>query len=187
MRKPVWRVSSPLCLYSCSTLSLTPRTPPRPCWSLRAPVSCILGTLTCRTQKVGILFVRWSSFVDFSSNRYGNNGLAFTLDVSLDSLPADEGDEEFSDDQLLRLPPVGPPSWDSNVVCIQPTRNHSRPEGHEESEEKQHNGNNVSSDSILSNTVQYYFPPLCYIFINTFFLRVIPTSSPQQLKLKAHL
>ncbi|TNN78424.1 Tax1-binding protein 1 B [Liparis tanakae] len=27
----------------------------------------------------------------------------------------DEEDEEFSDDQLLRLPPVGPPSWDSNV------------------------------------------------------------------------
>ncbi|XP_041799017.1 tax1-binding protein 1 homolog B [Chelmon rostratus] len=53
----------------------------------------------------------------------------------------DEGDEEFSDDQLLRLPPVGPPSWDSNVVCIQPTRNHSRPEGHEESEEKQNNTN----------------------------------------------
>lgn len=54
----------------------------------------------------------------------------------------DEGDEEFSDDQLLRLPPVGPPSWDSNVVCIQPTRNHSRPEGHEsESEEKQNNNN----------------------------------------------
>lgn len=58
------------------------------------------------------------------------------------SLPADEADEEFSDDQLLRLPPVGPPSWDSNVVCIQPTRNHSRPEGPEESEEKQNN--NVS-------------------------------------------
>uniref|UniRef100_A0A3P8V2Z7 Tax1 (human T-cell leukemia virus type I) binding protein 1b n=1 Tax=Cynoglossus semilaevis TaxID=244447 RepID=A0A3P8V2Z7_CYNSE len=45
--------------------------------------------------------------------------------------------EEFSEEQLLRLPPVGPPSWDSNVVCIQPTRNQSRPEGHEESEEKQ--------------------------------------------------
>ncbi|XP_060906771.1 tax1-binding protein 1 homolog B isoform X1 [Labrus mixtus] len=53
----------------------------------------------------------------------------------------DEEDEEFSDDQLLRLPPVGPPSWDSNVVCIQPTRNSSRPEGHEESEEKQNNNN----------------------------------------------
>lgn len=53
----------------------------------------------------------------------------------------DEGDEEFSDDQLLRLPPVGPPSWDSNVVCIQPTRNHSRPEGPDESEEKQNNNN----------------------------------------------
>ena len=59
------------------------------------------------------------------------------LNVNLNSPPADEADEEFSDDQLLRLPPVGPPSWDSNVVCIQPTRNHSRPEGHEETEEKQ--------------------------------------------------
>ncbi|KAF7669458.1 hypothetical protein LDENG_00186590 [Lucifuga dentata] len=57
----------------------------------------------------------------------------------------DEADEEFSDDQLLRLPPVGPPSWDSNVVCIQPTRNHSRPDGHEESEEQQNNNNNRST------------------------------------------
>uniref|UniRef100_H3DM51 Tax1 (human T-cell leukemia virus type I) binding protein 1b n=1 Tax=Tetraodon nigroviridis TaxID=99883 RepID=H3DM51_TETNG len=55
--------------------------------------------------------------------------------------PTDEEDEEFSDNQLLRLPPVGPPSWDSNVVCIQPTRNLSRPEGHEDSEEKQNNSN----------------------------------------------
>uniref|UniRef100_A0A3B4GCP9 Tax1-binding protein 1 homolog B-like n=1 Tax=Pundamilia nyererei TaxID=303518 RepID=A0A3B4GCP9_9CICH len=52
--------------------------------------------------------------------------------------------DEFSDDQPLRLPPVGPPSWDSNVVCIQPTRNHSRPEGHEESEEKQNNNPTVT-------------------------------------------
>ncbi|XP_062254547.1 tax1-binding protein 1 homolog B [Platichthys flesus] len=58
----------------------------------------------------------------------------------------DEANEEFSDDQLLRLPPVGPPSWDSNVVCIQPTRNHSRPEGHEEPEEKQHNNNNGNTN-----------------------------------------
>lgn len=58
----------------------------------------------------------------------------------------DEGEEEFSDDQLLRLPPVGPPSWDSNVVCIQPTRNHSRPEGHEESEEKQNNNNGNANE-----------------------------------------
>ncbi|XP_044063411.1 tax1-binding protein 1 homolog B isoform X2 [Siniperca chuatsi] len=58
----------------------------------------------------------------------------------------DDGDEEFSDDQLLRLPPVGPPSWDSNVVCIQPTRNHSRPEGHEESEEKQNNNNGNTNE-----------------------------------------
>ncbi|XP_068611409.1 tax1-binding protein 1 homolog B isoform X1 [Brachionichthys hirsutus] len=58
----------------------------------------------------------------------------------------DEDDEEFSDDQLLRLPPVGPPSWDSNVVCIQPTRNHGRPEGHEESEEKPNNNDGNASD-----------------------------------------
>lgn len=67
-----------------------------------------------------------------------------TADVTdFNFVSVDEEDEEFSDDQLLRLPPVGPPSWDSNVVCIQPTRNPSRPEGHEESEEKQNN-NNVS-------------------------------------------
>ena len=67
---------------------------------------------------------------------------------------ADEADEEFSDDQLLRLPPVGPPSWDSNVVCIQPTRNHSRPEGPEESEEKQNN--NVSLTPMLSVQLNTY-------------------------------
>ncbi|XP_029958377.1 tax1-binding protein 1 homolog B isoform X4 [Salarias fasciatus] len=65
----------------------------------------------------------------------------------------DEADEEFSDEQPLRLPPVGPPSWDSNVVCIQPTRNHSRPEGHEESEEKQNNGNtNEQTTAIESHS-----------------------------------
>uniref|UniRef100_A0A3B5MRW2 Tax1 (human T-cell leukemia virus type I) binding protein 1b n=1 Tax=Xiphophorus couchianus TaxID=32473 RepID=A0A3B5MRW2_9TELE len=54
----------------------------------------------------------------------------------------DETEEEFSDDQPLKLPPVGPPSWDSNVVCIQPSRNLSRPEGHEEAEEN----NNVNTN-----------------------------------------
>lgn len=58
----------------------------------------------------------------------------------------DEAEEEFSDDQLLRLPPVGPPSWDSNVVCIQPTRNHSRPEGPDDSAEKQNNNNNGNTN-----------------------------------------
>ncbi|KAI2655472.1 hypothetical protein H4Q32_017876 [Labeo rohita] len=38
---------------------------------------------------------------------------------------------------MPRLPPVGPPSWDSNVVCIQPARNLSRPDGLEEPEEPQ--------------------------------------------------
>ncbi|MEQ2201538.1 hypothetical protein XENOCAPTIV_013922, partial [Xenoophorus captivus] len=63
--------------------------------------------------------------------------------------------EEFSDDQPLKLPPVGPPSWDSNVVCIQPSRNLSRPEGHEEAEEN----NNVSSSSRLAmqyGSVRFY-------------------------------
>lgn len=64
----------------------------------------------------------------------------------------DEADEEFSDDQPLRLPPVGPPSWDSNVVCIQPTRNHSRPEGHEESEEKQNNNGNTNEQPAATET-----------------------------------
>ncbi|XP_026227081.1 tax1-binding protein 1 homolog B isoform X2 [Anabas testudineus] len=64
----------------------------------------------------------------------------------------DEADEEFSDDQLLRLPPVGPPSWDSNVVCIQPSRNHSRPEGHEESEEKQNNNGNTNGQPTATET-----------------------------------
>ncbi|KAM7383603.1 hypothetical protein PAMP_003241 [Pampus punctatissimus] len=62
----------------------------------------------------------------------------------------DEAEEEFSDDQLLRLPPVGPPSWDSNVVCIQPTR--SRPEGPEESEEKQNNNGNTNEQPTATET-----------------------------------
>ncbi|KAK5862420.1 hypothetical protein PBY51_017819 [Eleginops maclovinus] len=69
----------------------------------------------------------------------------------------DEGDEDFSDDQLLRLPPVGPPSWDSNVVCIQPTRNHSRPEGHEESEEKQNNNNGNTNEQPAAAETQSPF------------------------------
>ncbi|XP_061144696.1 tax1-binding protein 1 homolog B isoform X2 [Syngnathus typhle] len=46
----------------------------------------------------------------------------------------DDDDDELSDEQLLCLPPVGPPSWDSNVVCIQPTRHQARPDGREEPE-----------------------------------------------------
>ncbi|XP_034729634.1 tax1-binding protein 1 homolog B isoform X2 [Etheostoma cragini] len=64
----------------------------------------------------------------------------------------DEGDEEFLNDQLLR-PLVGPPSWDSNVVCNQPTRNYSRPEGHEESEEKQNiNNENTNEEPTATET-----------------------------------
>lgn len=70
--------------------------------------------------------------------------------------------DELSDELLPRLPPMGPPSWDSNVggvasssvggvasssmggvaswdedvVCIQPARNLSRPDGLEEPEEQ---------------------------------------------------
>lgn len=47
--------------------------------------------------------------------------------------------DEFSDEMLPRLPPMGPPSWDSNVVCIQPARNLSRPDGLEEPETEQNN------------------------------------------------
>ncbi|XP_039973640.1 tax1-binding protein 1 homolog B [Xiphias gladius] len=71
--------------------------------------------------------------------------------------PKDEADEEFLDDQLLRLPPVGPPSWDSNVVCIQPTRNHSRPEGHEESEETQNNNNGNTNEQPTATETQSPF------------------------------
>lgn len=77
----------------------------------------------------------------------------------LTHLLADETEEEFSNEQL-RLPPVGPPSWDSNVVCIQPTRNPSRPEGHKESEEN----NNVSIQGynlILSNQLGPSEPSAC--------------------------
>lgn len=76
--------------------------------------------------------------------------------------PADEEDEEFSDNQLLRLPPVGPPSWDSNVVCIQPTRNLSRPEGHEDSEEKQNN--NVRLTGVIQRLTDC-FPSHCFMFV----------------------
>ncbi|XP_077431023.1 tax1-binding protein 1 homolog B isoform X3 [Vanacampus margaritifer] len=55
-----------------------------------------------------------------------------------------DDDDELSDEQLLCLPPVGPPSWDSNVVCIQPTRHQSRPDGREESDDTPSNNNNVN-------------------------------------------
>ncbi|XP_061919020.1 tax1-binding protein 1 homolog B isoform X2 [Entelurus aequoreus] len=65
----------------------------------------------------------------------------------------DEDDEELSDEQLLCLPPTGPPSWDSNVVCIQPTRNQARPDGHEEAEDKPSNtNNNVNNANEKSTT-----------------------------------
>lgn len=88
----------------------------------------------------------------------------------------DEEEEEFSEEQLLKLPPVGPPSWDSNVVCIQPTRNHSRPEGHEEAEEKQNNNNNVSSPEM-------WVPPLpdagSHFHISSFVFRSSAVEEPR--------
>lgn len=98
--------------------------------------------------------------------------------------PPDDDDEEFSDNQLLRLPPVGPPSWDSNVVCIQPTRNPSRPEGHEEPEEKQNNNNN---NVRLPGWRQ---ASCCEAFLHAvlhFYHRIIPTKSPQQQRAAAPL
>ncbi|XP_061677318.1 tax1-binding protein 1 homolog B isoform X2 [Syngnathoides biaculeatus] len=57
-----------------------------------------------------------------------------------------DDDDEVLDEQLLCLPPVGPPSWDSNVVCIQPTRHHP-PDAHEESDDKPNN----DDDDVNSN------------------------------------
>ncbi|CAL8247072.1 unnamed protein product [Lota lota] len=56
------------------------------------------------------------------------------------------GESDFSDEQLLRLPPVGPPSWDSNVVCIQPSRNLSRPDDLEEPKEQRNNNNSNGNE-----------------------------------------
>ncbi|XP_077454143.1 tax1-binding protein 1 homolog B isoform X2 [Stigmatopora argus] len=60
----------------------------------------------------------------------------------------DEDDDEVSDEQLLCLPPMGPPSWDSNVVCIQPARIQARPDGRDESDVKLINttNNNVNTN-----------------------------------------
>ncbi|XP_041102309.1 tax1-binding protein 1-like isoform X3 [Polyodon spathula] len=58
----------------------------------------------------------------------------------------DGADVTFSPDQIHR-PPVGAPSWDDNVVCIQPARNLSRPDGLEDPEE-------LSNDVGDAETVQ---------------------------------
>ncbi|XP_054637805.1 tax1-binding protein 1 homolog B isoform X3 [Dunckerocampus dactyliophorus] len=72
----------------------------------------------------------------------------------------DDDDDDESDEQLLRLPPVGPPSWDSNVVCIQPTRNQARPESHEDSEDKPSNNNNNVNVNEKSTTTE---PPIPFV------------------------
>lgn len=79
--------------------------------------------------------------------------MRYFCEQCLNYVSVDELEEELLDDQPLKLPPVGPPSWDSNVVCIQPSRNLSRPEGHEEAEEN----NNVSHSSSAGHnqTLQY--------------------------------
>ncbi|KAL0985443.1 hypothetical protein UPYG_G00156960 [Umbra pygmaea] len=81
----------------------------------------------------------------------------------------DGADGEFSDDQLPRLPPVGPPSWDSNVVCIQPARNLSRPDGLEDPEEQQNNNNNDNANEQSAATTEHQSPflndgqtPFCF-------------------------
>lgn len=158
-RKPVWRATSPVCLYSCSTLSHTCKMPPPLCWSLRAPASCSLGTPTpFQTQKARLFFFK-------KKRKFQTYLLKIPILTSLSQNhpPADEEDEEFSDNQLLRLPPVGPPSWDSNVVCIQPTRNLSRPEGHEDSEEKQNN--NVRLTAVIQRLTPNSFPSHCFTFV----------------------
>nr|XP_015830456.1 tax1-binding protein 1 homolog B isoform X1 [Nothobranchius furzeri] len=76
--------------------------------------------------------------------------LHFGNPYSISDSKVDETEEEFPDNQSLKLPPVGPPSWDSNVVCIQPTRNHSRPEGHDEPEEN--NNVNTTEQPTVSQT-----------------------------------
>ncbi|XP_018605944.1 tax1-binding protein 1 homolog A isoform X2 [Scleropages formosus] len=58
-------------------------------------------------------------------------------------VPADGADGEFSPERTSRPLPAGPPSWESNVVCIQPSRNLSPPDGLEDTEEH----SNVGSDS----------------------------------------
>ncbi|XP_029602556.1 tax1-binding protein 1 homolog B [Salmo trutta] len=70
----------------------------------------------------------------------------------------DGADGEFSDDLLPRLPPVGPPSWDSNVVCIQPARNLSRPDGLEDPEEQQNNNNNGNTNEQPAATTEPHSP-----------------------------
>ncbi|KPP78647.1 tax1-binding protein 1 B-like [Scleropages formosus] len=50
-------------------------------------------------------------------------------------VPADGADGEFSPERTSRPLPAGPPSWESNVVCIQPSRNLSPPDGLEDTEE----------------------------------------------------
>ncbi|XP_055760406.1 tax1-binding protein 1 homolog B-like isoform X2 [Salvelinus fontinalis] len=70
----------------------------------------------------------------------------------------DGADGEFSDDLLPRLPPVGPPSWDSNVVCIQPARNLSRPDGLEDPEEQQNNNNNGNANEQPAATTEPHSP-----------------------------
>uniref|UniRef100_A0A8C9V915 Tax1 (human T-cell leukemia virus type I) binding protein 1b n=1 Tax=Scleropages formosus TaxID=113540 RepID=A0A8C9V915_SCLFO len=49
----------------------------------------------------------------------------------------DGADSEFLKDQVPRCPPMDSPSWDRDVVCIQPSRNLSRPDGLEDPEEQE--------------------------------------------------
>ncbi|KAG7469682.1 hypothetical protein MATL_G00131530 [Megalops atlanticus] len=66
----------------------------------------------------------------------------------------DGADGEFTSDQMPRLPPAGPPSWDSNVVCIQPSRNLSRPDGLEDPEEHSNQGNDAEQPAAAAGDPQ---------------------------------
>ncbi|XP_048848981.1 tax1-binding protein 1 homolog B-like isoform X4 [Brienomyrus brachyistius] len=48
----------------------------------------------------------------------------------------DGADGELSPEHASRPSPTGPPSWDNNVVCIQPSRNLSPPDGLEDPEDR---------------------------------------------------
>ncbi|XP_023658318.2 tax1-binding protein 1 homolog B isoform X1 [Paramormyrops kingsleyae] len=66
----------------------------------------------------------------------------------------DGSDAELSLEQIPRLPPAGPPSWDSDVVCIQPSPNPSRPDGLEDPDEQnnQEGGDEVQSSPLVEDT-----------------------------------
>lgn len=63
----------------------------------------------------------------------------FSLSVSSIILTTDGADGAFYPDEIQR-PPGRVPSWEDNVVCSQPARNLSRPDGLEDPEDSRVNG-----------------------------------------------